>query len=149
MNRQPKEPICQNGFVGSGPVAPIIRTGARIRTSKLGPNPYPCYPPLLPPRGGGGGRRCHFKLHSVPSYAYTYENAARAVRAVQGQVPTPGYLPPEVPTCLGTQPPEYLPPWVPTLGGWVPREVGMCGVVRVSPSCAVRGGVLYAVGRFS
>ena len=69
------------------------------------------------------------------------ENAARAV---QGQVPTPGYLPREVPTCLGTQPPEYLPPWVPTLGGWVPREVGMCGVVRGSPSCAVRGGVLVA-----
>ena len=35
------------------------------------------------------------------------KNAARAVR---GQVPTSGYLPPEVPTPLGTQPPRYLPP---------------------------------------
>ena len=39
-----------------------------------------------------------------------FENAARAVRAVRGQVPTPGSLPPEVPTSLGTHYPEYLPP---------------------------------------
>ena len=31
-------------------------------------------------------------LHGYPKLAS--ENAARAVRAVQGQVPTPGYLPP-------------------------------------------------------
>ena len=75
------------------------------------------------------------------------ENAARAVRV---QVTTPGYLPPSVPTSLGTQPPRYLPPSVPTLGGWVPRGVGTCGVGRVCRSCAVRGavrgGVLRAIG---
>ena len=38
------------------------------------------------------------------------ENAARAVCAVRGQVPSPGSLPPEVPTSLGTHSPEYLPP---------------------------------------
>ena len=38
-----------------------------------------------------------------PSFAC--ENAERAV---QGQVPTLGYPPPEVPTSLGTQPPGYL-----------------------------------------
>ena len=67
------------------------------------------------------------------------ENAARAVRAVQGQVPTPGYSPPEVPTSLSTQSPRYLPPLVPTLGGWVPRGSGVRGVGQGSPSCAVRG----------
>ena len=38
------------------------------------------------------------------------DNAARAVRAVQGQAATPGYPPLQVPTSLGTQPPRYLPP---------------------------------------
>ena len=50
--------------------------------------------------------------HHHPRYPKTHlltcENAARAVRAVQGQVPAPGYLPPLVLTSLGTQPPEYL-----------------------------------------
>ena len=71
-----------------------------------------------------------------------YENAARAVRAVQGQVSTPGYLPPYVPTSLGTQPPS-LPPLVPTLGGWVPR--GWVFVGQAGGLCrrAVQGGVLY------
>ena len=67
-------------------------------------------------RGGGCARyvcpcRCGI---CIP---WPMEDAARAVRAVQGQVPTPGNLPPYIPTSLGTQPLGYLGRWVPTLGG--------------------------------
>ena len=77
----------------------------------------------------------------TPHQSKSSENAARAVCAVQGRVPTPGSLPPLVPTSLVTQPPRYLPPLVPTLGGWVSRGVGIRGVGQGSRSCAVRGTV--------
>ena len=43
-------------------------------------------------------------MHSSPQSCNPNENAAHAERAVRGQVLTPGYLPPEVPTSLGTNP---------------------------------------------
>ena len=52
-------------------------------------------------------------------FSTQYENAARAVR---GPVPTPGYLPPQVPTSQGTlntSLPRYLPYGVGYLGRWV------------------------------
>ena len=47
------------------------------------------------------------------------ESAARAARAVQGQVPTPGVLTP-----LGTYPPRFPAPSVPTSLGTYPEGLG-------------------------
>ena len=65
------------------------------------------------------------------------ENAARAVRAVQRQVPTRGYLPP-----LGTDPPRYPAPWVP--GGVGTSSGGEVLVVRSAARGARRRSHLLA-----
>ena len=75
-----------------------------------------------------------------PSGANTWKNAARAVHAVQSWVPTRGYLPPSVPSPLGTEGGRYLPK-----GGWVPRELGVRWVGRGSWLCAVRRAVRSGV----
>ena len=59
----------------------------------------------------------HARTDLVAGFVEGIENAARAVHAVRGHVPTPGSLPQEVPTSLGTHSPEYLPPWVCILEG--------------------------------
>ena len=56
--------------------------------------------------GSGYPRTQALRTMGCPE-GFLYENVARAGRAVPGQAPTPGCLPPQVPTSLGIQPPEY------------------------------------------
>ena len=90
---------------------------------------------LAPLRPGGWNAK-----HPIPLCCYALSCDQQGERRLRGA--GAGFHP-WVPTPQGNYLPRYPAPSAPTsLGTWVPREVGICGLGRGSPSCAVRRGVL-------
>mmetsp|Transcript_40450 Transcript_40450/g.72375 ORF Transcript_40450/g.72375 Transcript_40450/m.72375 type:complete len:195 (-) Transcript_40450:498-1082(-) len=113
----PSSPNPQWGFGG----AP---SGSRPPSSapQAAPGPRPAAQ-HCPPRAAVGPAEVEMGI-AGPEALPSTENAARAVRALWGQLPTPGY---PTPTYIPVQSPRYLPPEIST-SRWVPREVGGNGV---------------------